>query len=116
MRQSSGQSTAEYAILISVVIAALVGMQVYVRRGLNARWKDVSDSASRVVAEQVGRDGTAVEYRQYEPYYAASDYDVVQHTRQPTIVKEARGGVMTRENIDEETTRQGTEDLRTAIK
>ncbi|MDP8259862.1 MAG: hypothetical protein P9L96_02510 [Candidatus Gygaella obscura] len=32
-----GQSTAEYAILIGLVIAAAIGMQTYVKRGMQAK-------------------------------------------------------------------------------
>lgn len=35
-----GQSTAEYAILIGVVVAAAVGMQTYIKRGVQARVHD----------------------------------------------------------------------------
>jgi hypothetical protein len=38
-----GQSTAEYAILIGLVIGALVVMQVYVKRGMQGRMKDATD-------------------------------------------------------------------------
>lgn len=37
-----GQSTAEYAILIGVVVAAAVGMQTYIKRGVQARVHDES--------------------------------------------------------------------------
>ena len=38
-----GQSTAEYAIVIGLVIAAAVAMQVYVKRGLQGKMKDAVD-------------------------------------------------------------------------
>jgi len=37
------QSTLEYAILIAVVVGALIGMQTYVKRGLQGRLKAASD-------------------------------------------------------------------------
>ena len=42
-RSSKGQSTAEYAIVIGLVIAAAVAMQVYVKRGLQGKIKDATD-------------------------------------------------------------------------
>ena len=39
-----GQSTLEYAILIAVVVAAAIGMQVYVKRGFQGRLKQSADS------------------------------------------------------------------------
>ena len=41
--RQAGQSTAEYAIVLGVVITALVGMQLYIKRGLNAKVKNVTD-------------------------------------------------------------------------
>jgi Flp pilus assembly pilin Flp len=42
-RNRKAQSTAEYAVLIALVVAAVVGMQTYVKRGVQARVKDASD-------------------------------------------------------------------------
>lgn len=38
-----GQSTLEYAILVVVVIMALVGIQAYLKRGLQGRMRDSAD-------------------------------------------------------------------------
>ncbi|UCB56774.1 MAG: hypothetical protein JSV30_06170 [Candidatus Omnitrophota bacterium] len=38
-----GQSTAEYAIVIGLIIGAVIGMQTYVKRGVQARVKDAVD-------------------------------------------------------------------------
>ena len=38
-----GQSTLEYAVLIVVIIAALVAMQVYLKRGIQGRMRESSD-------------------------------------------------------------------------
>ena len=37
------QSTLEYALIIAVVVGALVAMQVYVKRGLQGRYKSAAD-------------------------------------------------------------------------
>jgi len=64
-RLRKGQSTAEYAIVIGLVIAAAVGMQVYVKRSIQAKIKDAADyndsSASSMLTTS-----------QYEPDYATS--------------------------------------------
>jgi len=39
-----GQSAIEYAVLIAVVAAALVGMSVYTKRALAGKWRGVGDS------------------------------------------------------------------------
>jgi Flp pilus assembly pilin Flp len=40
---SRGQSTLEYAVLIVVIIAALIAMQVYLKRGVQGRIRESSD-------------------------------------------------------------------------
>jgi hypothetical protein len=72
-RKSKAQSTAEYAILIGLVIAAAVAMQVYVKRGLQAR---VHDASQLLVGQSNALDlGGTAEY-QYEPYYLNSSFNV----------------------------------------
>jgi len=53
-----GQSTMEYALLIAVVAAALIAMQVYVKRGIQGRIRDLADQISPVQYEQ-GRTDSA---------------------------------------------------------
>ena len=73
-RGRSGQSTAEYAILIAIVVAGMVGMQVYVKRGLQARYKVASDRLTAGTAtEQIGDRPFLHTVDQYEPYYANQD-------------------------------------------
>lgn len=55
MRARRGQHLTEYALLLAVVATTLAGMQTYVRRGVQARLRSVSD---------IGRVAP-----QYEPYY-----------------------------------------------
>jgi len=38
-----GQSTLEYAVLIAVVVAALIAMQTYIKRGVQGKFKQASD-------------------------------------------------------------------------
>ena len=42
-RKKKGQSTLEYAILIIIVMAALLSIQVYVKRGVQGRFKSAAD-------------------------------------------------------------------------
>lgn len=37
------QSTLEYAVIIAVVVAALIAMQAYVKRGLQGKYRQASD-------------------------------------------------------------------------
>ncbi|MDD4953387.1 MAG: hypothetical protein PHG40_00585 [Candidatus Omnitrophica bacterium] len=61
------QSTAEYAIIIALVIAAVVAMQVYVRRGIQGRVRDVVDHTG--AGGDVGGENLSFSSGQYEPYY-----------------------------------------------
>jgi hypothetical protein len=70
------QSTAEYAIVIGLVIAAVVAMQVYVKRGLQGRIKDVVDHPGG--GGEVGSADFAFTGKQYEPYYLSSTSDSTQ--------------------------------------
>lgn len=63
-----GQSTAEYAIVIAIVLAAVIGMQTFVKRGLQARYKVASDSLVKV--QGAGDLVNFTSQEQYEPYYA----------------------------------------------
>lgn len=80
---TKGQSSAEYAIVLSLVVAAVIGMQVYVKRGLQARVKAGTDALTSAgadfsIAPPEGGTGinpvTFAALRQYEPYYQESQY------------------------------------------
>ena len=64
-RRVLAQAISEICILLFVVVVALVGIQLYVKRGLQARYKTSVDAAvtMALVAANAGV------YRQYEPYY-----------------------------------------------
>ena len=94
-----GQSTGEYAILIAVAIGAIVAMQIYVKRGLQAKVKGTTDFLT-----QTGT-GTGT-LKQYEPYYNESDYTVAQDRKAAEATK--IGGAVDRTAIDEKTTRTGS--------
>jgi uncharacterized protein (UPF0333 family) len=74
-KKSKAQTTAEYAILLGLVIAAAVAMQVYVKRGIQARIHDAARSlVNQTSALDAGQaDGLNL---QYEPYYQNSAYVV----------------------------------------
>ena len=43
-KKTKGSLTIEYAILIAIVVAALIGMQDYVRRAICGRWRVAADT------------------------------------------------------------------------
>lgn len=107
-----GQSTAEYAILIAVVIAAVVGMQLYVKRGMQGKFRDVSD-AYTAVSGDIGGDAGPVGIvlgttQQYEPYYTAAGALTTISTNTEGS-QMAVGGRTTKTGISNTTTRTGTQ-------
>ena len=75
-KNKKAQNTAEYAILISLVVAAIIAMQVYVQRGLQGR---IRDAVKGYLVDQTNPQGVVGLGRtaQYEPYYLSSSYNVV---------------------------------------
>ena len=53
-----GQSTVEYAVMIAVIIAALLAMQIYVKRGAMGKLRDVADQ----IGEQFTPLGTTYNF------------------------------------------------------
>lgn len=84
LKNKKAQNTAEYAILIGVVVAVAIAMQVYVKRSLQGGMKYAVDKA--------GTGTTA----QYEPYYLESSYEATVGTYKDTEETEA-GGKVTRQ-------------------
>lgn len=69
------QSTAEYAIIVGLVIGAIALMQVYVKRALQAKVKETTDTLSA---------------KQYEPYYVGGSQE--HGAEQTTTQTRERGG------------------------
>lgn len=98
-RSRSGQSMAEYAIVLTVVIGAIIAMQLYVKRGLQGKVKDVTDDVGLGLS-------TTKSTSQYEPYYASSDYKVGQSQSGKEDFQKT--GKVFRDTTKEETTRTGS--------
>ena len=85
MRNKKAQQTAEYAILIALVVGAVIAMQTYAQRTIQARIRGASQYLSRSGGQGTEYLGTEL---QYEPYYTSSSYAV---TRDETTNEEAIG-------------------------
>lgn len=59
-KRSLGQSLTEYAVLLAIVAAALLAMQVYVKRGIQGRIRDLADQISPTQYEE-GRTDSSYE-------------------------------------------------------
>ena len=97
-RNRSGQSMAEYAIVLTVVVGAIIAMQLYVKRGLQGKVKDATDNVGSGL-------GLPQNTNQYEPYYASSDYNVKQEQKGRDDFR--TGGSVYRDTGQEDTTRTG---------
>lgn len=69
IKNKKAQNTAEYAILISLVVAGIIAMQTYAQRALQARVRD----AATYLKNQTTDIGASA---QYEPYYLNTDYNI----------------------------------------
>ena len=65
-RMRKGQSTAEYAIVIALVISAAVAMQIYIKRQLQGKVKNAVDY------NESTDNGLEDAGTQYDPYYQTS--------------------------------------------
>ena len=107
MLKRNGQNLTEYAIIIAVAIAAIVGMQGYVKRGLQAKHKDAAEYAISYLRRQTG--ATAKEMPlQYEPDYIKSDYVTTENSRIRSTLDDGDAG---REIVFDTTSRTGTYEI-----
>jgi uncharacterized membrane protein len=93
MKNKKAQNTAEYAILISLVVAGIIAMQTYAQRALQARVR----GAAQYLEQQTTDLGTTV---QYEPYYLSTNYEVIRNEEET-------------QRLDNQTIRQETDSERT---
>lgn len=107
LKNKRGQSTAEYAIVIGLVVAAAIAMQVYIKRGIQAKVKDGTDLLTSVTGAVAGQTLGTTE--QYEPYYMESTFGV---TRAQTATDSTlTGGGVQRDLTKETTSRTGSQTI-----
>lgn len=106
LRNQKGQSTAEYAIVIGLVIAATVAMQAYVKRGLQGRVKEAVD---HVVGGDVGGTTLTFTGRQFDPQYLTSDFTSIRSNEETATV--STGGSVTKSLADDTSDRTGEQTI-----
>jgi Flp pilus assembly pilin Flp len=99
------QSTAEYVLILGFVVAAVIAMQTYVKRGLQGRIRDVVDYTGQET-KSGGADVVKFSAAQYEPYYLESSFDNTHRTTNENE-KVLTGGAIDRTLENEHTTRKG---------
>jgi len=93
IQNKKAQQTAEYALLISLVVAAVIAMQTYAQRTIQARIRD----ASQYLATETSALGRT---NQYEPYYLDSSYTVVRNDETTELQsKDADGGIVELDSV-----------------
>jgi Flp pilus assembly pilin Flp len=73
LKNRKAQNTAEYALLIALVVAGVIAMQTYAQRALQARVHDAAQYMATADSNSAIGLGNST---QYEPYYLNSDYNV----------------------------------------
>ena len=111
LKNKKAQSVAEYVIILGLVVATVVAMQTYVKRGIQGRVKDAVD-----YVDNAGDVEGVVTFQgaQYEPYYLRSDISSSQRTEEGDTY--SRGGIVGKTLTSEETETTGNKiyDLGTA--
>jgi len=95
--RNKAQTTLEYAILIGVIVAGLVAMQVYLKRGYQGKLKESADSMGQ----------------QFSPGNTTSNYTI---TNKSTSTEELRDKVTTSTIGSQESSKTGTEAVATSDK
>ena len=85
LKNKKAQNTAEYALLIALVVAGVIAMQTYAQRALQARVRDTS----LFLTNQTSTLGTT---NQYEPYYLSSNYAVDRASNEQIILNNTSSG------------------------
>ena len=92
LKNKKAQNTAEYAILISLVVAGIIAMQTYAQRALQARVRD----ASQYMVDTINLGD---KLQQYEPYYLNTSYNVIRDESTGQVLTDAQmGGITAFEN------------------
>jgi len=84
LKNRKAQNTAEYALLIALVVAGVIAMQTYAQRALQARVHD----ASQYLSSTTNAIGNST---QYEPYYLQSNYDVSTNSVENKLLGQGTG-------------------------
>lgn len=94
IKHNRGQSTLEYALLIAAVVAGLVMMQIYLKRGVGGKLKGAADDIGE----------------QFDPAAFNSQYNTATSTaRRETVLNRVTRSQLT---APETTTRSGSETVR----
>ena len=108
-RNTKALSVVEYALMLSVVYLAIAGMNLYLKRGIQARVRDLT--ANLMVKDLYERPMDEPRMHQFVAGNAKSDYRVVTNSAANIVTsQDQRTGDMTTVTFpDENVARQGTD-------
>ena len=98
-KRAKGQSTAEYLVVLALVLAAVTVMQVFGQRMLSAKVRGGWDKFTLTENANTGN------ISQYEPYYQNENFNIDQSRIAHVDIEE--GLQINRSGITEKTTRTG---------
>lgn len=101
-RGKKAQSTAEYVIVLGLIVAAVMAMQTYVKRGFQGKIKDAVD----YVDPNAQSTNAIFSTKQYEPYYLGSTFNT---SRTSDEAEDISTGGETNKITNEVTTRTGNQ-------
>jgi len=105
LKNKKAQSTAEYVIVLGLIVAAVVAMQTYIKRGFQGRIKDAVDYVDNAGQTNV----VSFSGNQYEPYYLSSNFDSTQNVDTREVL--STGGAVNRYTDQEDRTRKGSQTI-----
>jgi len=117
-RRRGGQAAAEYALLLGVITAAMVGMLLYAKRGIQAGVKSAADRLASGAAEQSQQAG--MQYESGDRTNKAVAEGAVLERRSATQTGTRKGqqydigaaGSVTKEILEDQTDSRGALDAR----
>lgn len=91
-----GQSTLEYGVVIAVIVAALIAMQTYIRRGMHGKLRESTDDIGK----------------QFSPEHTTSNYTTTSgSTSQETVTTAGRTTTQVTRGFQNVTGNETVEDL-----
>ncbi|MFP4473621.1 MAG: Flp family type IVb pilin [Candidatus Omnitrophota bacterium] len=86
LKNRRAQQTAEYALLITLVVGAVIAMQTYAQRALQGRIRAAS------VYMKNETSGLGSSDLQYEPYYLKKDYTIARESEDEEFLRNSTFG------------------------
>ncbi|MFH1655289.1 MAG: hypothetical protein ABH954_01605 [Candidatus Omnitrophota bacterium] len=114
LRNRKAQNTAEYAILIGLVVGAVIAMQTYIKRNLQASIKHVVDKAKSADSQDIFGTSRA-RSEQYEPYYLESAFQTSTTGHSDVVEYLGDGAVSHQLPTDKTVTRTGYQKQKAAV-